>query len=201
MNDRLSALAAAFRGLELRCGDFRLRRPTAGSISLLMDLGNPLFVEDETEDSTGTAAMKGIFEFIWVHAADEDEVLRGCEDHAHVRRESWKLGMAVDFSDLKEFAESFGDLKSRIEAAMVEAGGEGESAGKSPAPTGLPAWSTPSAEPETPPESAGSSGASPSSVPSNTSTPPSSPKEESPDGPTPTPEETSAVIPLSSSSE
>lgn len=207
---RLSHLAAAFRESPLKLGARELRRPTAGSIALLMELNNPLFTggpdEGAADELSDTDRMRGVLEFVWVHLADLDEIdslpLDPAALREHVARRVRRLGMEIGFEDLQQFGADFARLRERLDGAVTEAvetGGPGKPP-QATAPTGLPAWSTPSAAPETPPASDTSSGSCPSSAPSNTSTPPTSMPAPSSAGPSPAPETLSTpVMPLSDS--
>lgn len=185
---RTTLLAAAFRDSPLSLGGRQLRRPTAGSIDLLVQIGNPLFagVDDDADPDTeiqlkDSDAMRGVFEFAWLHSIpiEEIEALPLDPDQLtdHVRRKARAFGMGIEFDDLAEFSQQFAAVRARLESAVTQSAETGPGAPGKPgesAPTGLPAWSTPSVVPETPPASAGSSGSSPSSEPSNTTTPPAS---------------------------
>lgn len=181
---RLSRLAAAFRETRLTLGGRELRRPTAGSINLLMEIGNPLFAAEDTGEGGGglsdAQALRGVMEFAWIHSVEIAELeglpLDPQEMRDHVARRVRAFGMAIDFEDLQAFASDFAALRERLEAAATEAAETGSAPGKPAAtpPTGLPAWSSPSAEQATPPASDTSFGNSPSSGLSNTSTPPTS---------------------------
>lgn len=202
--DRLSILTGSFRDHPLRCGPLELRPVTVGSIVLLIEMGNRLFAEDDADSGGDFDELASVIEFLWVHAAPIEDVLDLADDPPRRSRAIRAFGMEIELPDLRQFAEDFGQLRQRIEAAQVtdagdteEGGGSGE-AGK-PSPTGLPAWSSPSAARETPPASAGSSGACPSTARSSISTPPSSGREPACAGVSPMPVDLTAPIPLSSS--
>lgn len=207
---RLSRLSAAFRDTPLSLGGRELRRPTAGTIALLMELQNPLFTAgEEGGELDDTAAMRGVIEFAWVHVAEIDELealpLDPAELRAHVARKVRGFGMGIDFEDLQAFSASFASLRERLESAATEPAEAAPATpgkpGESP-PTGLPGWSTLSEVLETPPESGTSSGTSPSSAPSSISTPPTSTTAAPSAGPAPppaTPEEEMDPMPVSSS--
>lgn len=214
---RISHLSAAFRDLNLTCGALTLRPITTGTILLLMETENLLFSERETseenpEEVSGqkmdSLTMQAIFEFIWIHTAPEEEVIRTCEDPAALRRAARLMALKVDISDLENFTDGFTKVRDRIQSAMVDPISEKGEATKKPSeekltPTGSPPSSSPSAEPEIPSESTSSSGDSPSIVPFNTTTPPSCTTETPRVGksqiwetPPPAPPEEASVMPL-----
>jgi len=173
--DRMKLLADAFRAVPLTCGALQLRPLTAGSMMLLMETGNPLFTEQET-DPGEAAMMQGIFEFIYIHTAPEDEVTVETEHPARLRAKARALSMRIGFEDLSAFTAQFELLRARLAAASVEVlpdkeAGKPAGATMATPPTGLPSSSTPSAAPEIPPGNITSFGGCPSSAPSNTSTP------------------------------
>lgn len=171
---RLAALSAAFREVPLTCGPLQLRPVTAGSIDILMETRNPLFVESGDGENSESLQMQGLYQFIWIHSAPEDEVVAACEQPGRLQALARKLSLSVGFDDLAEFSEKFARLRDRLNAALVEIQperGVGKPGGETP-PTGLPPSSTPLAVVETPPASTGFSGSSRFPEPSNTSTPP-----------------------------
>lgn len=189
MNDRLKLLSAAFRATPLRCGDLQLRPLTAGTMLLLMDLENPLFLGDaedvdEPEALSDRESLDALFEFIWIHTAPEDEVIRLIERELRstIREHVRKMAMAIDFEALSEFQAGFMALMQRVTAAMAEAIPEGEPGKPVTSPTGSPPTSGPSAEQETPSGNIISFGGSPSSAASSSSTPLSAPLAPAPDG-------------------
>lgn len=173
--DRMKLLADSFRAVPLTCGTMTLRPLTAGTVMLLMDTGNPLFSDQEAP--TESALMQGIFEFIYIHTAPEDEVIADTDDPARLRSKARALALRIGFDDLAAFTAQFEQLRARLNAASVEvlpdkeAGKPGGATTETP-PTGSPSSSTLSAVPEIPPARDISSGGSPSPSPSNTSTPP-----------------------------
>lgn len=203
----MKSLAEAFRTVPLTCGALTLRPLTPGSVILLMETGNPLFAESEADGEA--AVMQGIFEFIHIHTAPEEEVIDDCAEPAVLRRKARKLALQASFDDLSAFTAQFQRLRERLAAASVEVLPDkeaGKPAGAMPEtpPTGSPSSSTPSAELETPPASDTSSGNSLSSEPSNTSTPPTPQTENDAAGrsriweeePDPSPTSPENVIPL-----
>ena len=173
--DRMKSLAEAFRTVPLTCGALTLRPLTAGSVLLLMETGNPLF--SEAAPDTEAAVMQGIFEFIHIHTAPEDDVIDDCAAPAVLRRKAKGLALQVSFEDLSAFTAQFQRLRERLAAASVEVlpdkeAGKPAGATMATPPTGLPSSSTLSVVPESHPASITSSGGSPSSEPSNTCTPP-----------------------------
>lgn len=170
--DRISLLAAAFKDVPLTCGQLRLRPLTAGTMMLLMESGNVLFAPSDAE-ITEAMHMQAVFEFLYVHAAPEDEVITAAEAPADLRRHARRLAMGVSFEDLAEFSERFQKLYTRLLAATAEVvpeKPEGKPAGETPLPIGSPSSSIPSAAMGTPHGSITSSGGCPSSALSNTST-------------------------------
>lgn len=178
---RLSTLSAAFRNTKMSIGGKEVRRPSPITVDLMVESGNPLFSGEEGEILTDQDAMRGVMEFAWLHTAPLEEVanlpLDPAELTAAIRHRGRMFGLTVDFEDLAAFSTQFSALRERLEAAATETtGGPPPTPGKpeETPPTGLPAWSMPSAEQATPSANTGSSGSSPSSAPSNTSTPPMS---------------------------
>jgi len=204
---RLSLLSTAFRDVPLTVGPHTLRPITAGTVMLLMDVGNILFVES-AEEPTESQAMQALFEFMWIHIGPEAEVIRQCDDPAALRAAARAFAMGISFEQLDSFSQQFTAIRAGLNAALVEIVPEkGDATKKPPAamppPTGSPPSSTPSADLETPPASTGSSGASPSPAPSNTSTPPTPQTDPAPAGkstiwetPPPPQEEPDNVIPI-----
>lgn len=186
-DSRLAQLAAAFRSTPLSIAGRELRRPTPGSIDLLLQLENPLFTAPEGDPSGGDEldisdadALRGVLEFIWIHRATVEDLENLPLDPAEMRkvvaRKVRGMSLELEFEDLQEFSSRFALIRERLESTLTEPV-EDPAPGKPPGetlPTGLPPWSMPSAVPETPSASDGSSGTSPSSEPSNTSTPPRS---------------------------
>jgi hypothetical protein len=174
---RLSLLSSAFRDVPLTVGSHTLRPITAGTVMLLMDVGNILFTESD-EEPTESQAMQALFEFMWIHIGPEPEVIRQCDDPAALRAAARAFAMGISFEDLDSFSQQFATIRSGLNAALVEVVPEkGETTTKKPSearptPTGSPPSSTPLEAPQTHAESTGSSGASPSDAPSNTSTQP-----------------------------
>lgn len=172
--DRFSVLSAAFRAVPLTCGPHVLRPITSGSVLLLMETGNPLFTD--SANISEADSMRGIFEFIWIHCAPEDEVIEDCSHPEILRTKARKLALSIGFDELTAFTAQFEQIRQRLNAGLVEVLPEKGDVGKPPAetppPTGSPLSSMPSAAAEIPPGSIGSSGASPSTEPSNTSMPP-----------------------------
>ena len=184
-SDRMSTLSAAFRAVPLQCGPHVLRPITAGSILLLMDTGNSLFSESAAA-ATESASLQGIFEFIWIHTAPEEEVIEDCSHPDLLRVKARKLALSIGFDDLAAFTAQFDEIRTRLNASVVdilpEKGDVGKPAAETPVPTGSPLSSTPSVAVETRSGSAGSSGASPSIEPSSMSTPPMPQTEPAPAG-------------------
>lgn len=184
---RTELLGEAFGNLKLTIGGMELRRPSAGSISLLIDMGNALFTgsdDDGDQPESQANEFASIIEFLYVHAVPIDEVLDKIDDKPALRRAVRAFGMDVSFADLREFSDKFSAVRDRIESALVEADEEStddDTPGK-PSPISSPPTSTTSAAPPTPPKSDGSSGNSPSSAVSNTSTPPAPTTEAPPNG-------------------
>ena len=175
---RTSHLSAAFRARPLTLGGRELRPLTAGSLDLLQSSGNALFADRPagSPEPDEAEVMRGIFEFAWIHLADEDDVVFGWDDPDFIRREARKLSLSTPLEDVEEFALGFSEMRTRLQAAMVEI--VPDKTGKKPArakqrPTGSPSSSTPSAVRAIPSGKSTSSGSSPSSEPSNTCTPPS----------------------------
>lgn len=198
MNDRLKLLASAFRDTPLQCGDLTLRPLTAGTMLLLMDLENPLFLGDaedidEPDELSEKESLDALFQFIWIHTADEDEVIRLIERELRstIREHVRKMALRIDFDALSEFQVGFMALMQRVTASMAEAMPEGEPGKPVTSPTGSPLTSGPSAEPGTPGANVISFGVSHSSAASSSSTPPSVPVAPAPGGPLP-----SGIIPL-----
>jgi len=181
--NRLKLLSSAFREHPLTCGDLTLRPVTAGSMAILLQVGNGLFTAEELEEGAAPEASKpyadldALFEFIWVHTAPIEEVLEMVEngDLNDLHKAARRVGLTLSFDDLSSFQEQFVKVALGIQAAKVEAIPEGDGRpGKPPvSPIGSPPSSGPSTPPETPNGSATSSGFFPSVVHSNTSTPPS----------------------------
>lgn len=173
---RLHHLTSAFRDKPLRVGQHTLRPLTAGTVMLLMDSGNALFTDQETEP-TEAQAMQALFEFIWIHVGPEDEVIRQCDNPATLRAAARAFAIGVSFEDLEDFNRQFAGVRADVNAAMVEVIPEKGEATKKPdsvrpALTGSPVSSTTSEAVETQPESTGSSGGSHLPEPSSTCTPP-----------------------------
>ena len=175
---RTSHLSAAFRACPLTLNGQQLRPLTAGTLDLLQTCGNALFADRPAgaEEPDEAAVMLGIFEFAWIHLADMDDVVYAWDDPEAIRREARKLSLSTPLEAVEEFALGFSEMRTRLQAAMVEI--VPDKTGKKPAraklrPTGSPSSSTPSAARATPSASDTSSGISPSSAPSNTCTPPS----------------------------
>jgi len=182
---RMSLLSEAFRVTPLTFLGQPLRPVTAGTILLLMETGNPLFKESET-DPPEADSLLALFEFIHIHTAPEDQVCEDCATPGELRKKARMLAMHAPLDELQRFSESFGALRTRLEAATAEVipeKSEGKpAAATTPPPTGSQISSTPSAARAIPSASDTSSGSSPSSAPSNTSTPPTSPTEREPAG-------------------
>lgn len=172
---RLSLLSTAFRDVPLTCGPLTLRPITAGSVLLLMETKNALFTEGPGGDSEA-AAFQGLFEFIYIHSAPEEEVVMDCDHPETLRAKARKLGIGISFEDLASFQAQFENIRRTMNASLVDIVPEkgdtmGKPAAAMPPPTGSPHSSTPSAQPEIQIGSTGFSGASHSPEPSNTSTP------------------------------
>jgi hypothetical protein len=188
-DNRLSRLSSAFRDVPLTVGSHTLRPITAGTVMLLMDTGNMLFSETETEP-TEAQAMQALFEFMWIHVGPEDEVIRQCEDPAVLRSAARAFALGVSFEDLDSFSTQFSNVRNNINAALVDVIPEKGEATKKPdsampTPTGSPPLCTVSEAVETQSVNTGSSGNSPSSGPSNTSTLPTPQTDPKPAGRSP----------------
>lgn len=197
MNDRLKLLAAAFRDTPLQCGHLTLRPLTAGTMLLLMDLENPLFLGDTEDMDEPTAlsdqeSLDALFEFIWIHTADEDEILDLIDQNrAAIRHRVRKMALGIDFNALAQFQVGFMSVMQRVTAAMSETIEEGEPGKPVTSPTGSPPTSGPSAEQGTPGANVISFGVSRSPEVSSSSTPLAVLETPAPDGPSP-----SGITPL-----
>lgn len=184
---RLAALSAAFREVPLTCGPLQLRPVTAGSIDILMETRNPLFVEGPADEHAEARQIQGLYQFIWIHSAPEDEVVEACGNPAILQALARKLSLSIGFDDLAEFSEKFALLRDRLNAAVVEIvpeKGMGKPGGETPR-TGSPLSSIPSAAAQTLPANTGFSGVSRFPEPSNTCTPPTARPEPPPAGKSP----------------
>jgi hypothetical protein len=171
---RSQLLSRSFRETSLKIGDRILRAPTAGSIDLLQQSGNPLFSEQQSETDENPGDLLPLFEFIWIHSAPLDEVLAAADIEGEIKRQARKLAFVTPLEDVTEFAAGFQTLQTRLQAAMTEAVPEEGDEGKPvTSPTGSPSSSLPLAGQGTQTASATSSGNSRLSDPSSTSTPPS----------------------------
>lgn len=183
MSDRATTLASAFLPNVLTIAGQPLRPMTGGSMMILQQFRNPLFAAapEPVEETAAEDADRvredylGLLQFVWVHTAPIEEVIAAAEAGeqglAIARKAAWRLALEYTPDQVTEFGRQFAGLKARVEAGMTEAIPEGPPGKPAPSPTGLPAWSGPSAGQGTPPASDGSSGTSPSSALSSTSTP------------------------------
>lgn len=195
---RENLLFSAFSALPLEVGNFTLRPMSPGSYSLLIEIGSPLF-GGGTGKPTSEEVMAAVAAFIWIHAAEIDEVLQVNARADLPEKEIRRIGFDLTMEDTMSFLDSFKAIADRMSAAMAEPDDDGEDKGGKPEnvepfPTSSPPCSSPSELPETPPASATSSGTPPSSAPSSISTPPTSTTEQPADGATTSPE-TPAPLP------
>jgi hypothetical protein len=174
MKDRQHLLSAAFREIPRSIGDITLRPVSAGSYSLLVDLGNPMM--------TGGGDRRDIFaavvQFAWVHSADLAAVCAVVREEDIPAAELRALGFRISLEDALRFTQEYAATSERISAAMVEPieeedEEEGGAGGKPRecAPTGSPASSSPAGARVIPPASVIPFGICPSSEPSSICTP------------------------------
>jgi hypothetical protein len=180
--DRSALLSRAFRDVQIVIAGRHLRPPTAGSLDLLQQIGNPLFVEADDE-TPAKATLLPLFEFIWVHTADLNEVLEAAELEGEIRRKARVLAFETPVEDVNAFTEAFNKLQVLMQAAMTEVVPEGDGGKPAPSRTGSLSSSSPSVVPAIPSASASSSGSAPSGAPSLTSTPPTDTTDPFADGP------------------
>lgn len=179
---RHSLLSAAFTAAPLTCGPLTLRPISAGSWLLLIELKNPIFVEavdsDAPVDLSESDRMAALFQFIFLHSAPVEDVLRLAADPAELAMAVKRLALSISFHDLDAFLVQFGAINQRIAAAaaqIITDPAEGSPGKPVSGPTGSPASSTASEALPIPSASTTSSGIFRSSVPSNTPTPPMPP--------------------------
>ena len=78
-------------------GGGELRPLSAGSLALLERAHNPLAERLLAGETQMAAALDSVIEFVWIHAADEGEVVRAVlEGKSQERALLWGLGLPVE---------------------------------------------------------------------------------------------------------
>jgi hypothetical protein len=185
---RDALLEQAFSEIPLQIASYQLRPLSAGSFTLLARLGNPM-IGGKSNPAVALPDRAEMFEsviqYIWVHSADLDAVMKITEPQQIPEAELQKIGFTLSIGQAMEFLMTFADSALRMSAGLTEVEPEeSDELGKPPEslPVGSPASFTPAVPAETPSGSDTSSGSCPSSELFPTSTPPMSPTEPAADG-------------------
>ena len=100
-------------------GGVKLRPISLGSLEIMRQLGNPLATGSAEMDTLDT---KSLTEFIWVHAAPQDEVVDTVYNHpSQVAVKSTLFAMSISPAELKLITGALAADQAAVQAASATA--------------------------------------------------------------------------------